>query len=78
MIQITAHAITRYIERVAPVSRDEALRAIMSHGKALEIASQLGNATVRDHGGVRYVVKDGHVVTVIGADCRFNHRAKAA
>jgi hypothetical protein len=74
MICITTHAIDRYVERVAPsCSRQEALAAIMSRKKALEAAADFaGNAsvTVRLADGVRFVLRDWHVLTTLGAEGR--------
>jgi len=77
-VRVSKHAITRYIERVAPVSREQAFNDIMSHRKALEAADAFGGCTVHSSDGARFVVEDGWVKTVLGADCKFNHPAKAA
>ena len=74
---VTGHAIDRYIERVAAVSREDALAAIMVHEDALELADKLGGCMVRSEDGVRYIVSGGAVVTVLGPQCRFNHPMKA-
>jgi hypothetical protein len=70
MIHITTHAIDRYIERVAPVSRPEAVAAIMARAKALQAAADFAgkaSVTVRLSDGVRFVLRDHHVLTTLGA-----------
>ncbi|MGE4307079.1 MAG: hypothetical protein AB7E24_23970 [Novosphingobium sp.] len=62
MIRVSAHAISRYRERVADVSYDEA-RAALSI-RAVECAAAFGAKFVRLAGGQRIVIENGVVVTV--------------
>ena len=65
-IHITAHAIERYIERVAPVTPDEAHAALDS--AAVRCAAEIGARFVRLHGGQRIVLQGCTVVTVMPSE----------
>ena len=65
MIEATTHAIDRYIERVAPVSRSEAHAALCS--QRMDMAAEFGAHYVKLGSGHRVVIKDGFVVTVLPA-----------
>jgi hypothetical protein len=68
MIHVTAHAIERFQQRVAPCCTvDEARAAIMSHAKAIESAADFGCEVVRCGGGERLVLDGTRVLTVYGA-----------
>lgn len=69
-VRVTKHAIDRYIERIAPVDRDEALRRISAHKPTLEIANEFGAPMVRDGDGVGYLVVGGWVRTVFAPGMR--------
>lgn len=75
MIHVTAHAVQRYQERIAPVSREEAMAAILSHGRALETAARFGAPCVRCGDGMRIVLADGHVTTVLAPEMRLGRAA---
>lgn len=66
MIHITAHAVSRYRERVEPVGYDEAYAALTS--PAVRAAFDFGARYVRLAGGQRIVIENGRVVTVLPAD----------
>jgi len=66
MIHVTAHAVSRYRERVEPVGYDEAVAALTS--PAVQAAFDFGARFVRLAGGQRIVIEDGRVVTVLPAD----------
>jgi hypothetical protein len=69
-LAVTRHAVDRYIERVAAVSHEAALAAIMSHERALEAAANFAgkaSVTVRLRDGVRFVICNHRVLTVLGA-----------
>ena len=74
MIEATIHAVDRYIERVAPVSREEAARVLTS--RRMEAAALFGAQYVRLGGGQRAVLKDGYVVTVLPAHAKRGYLAK--
>jgi len=65
-LHITQHAIERYIERVAPVTPDEAREALDC--PAVRTAAQIGARFVRLHGGQRIVLQGCTVVTVMPAE----------
>lgn len=68
-IHVTAHAIQRYQERVAPVSAAEAHKALST--RAIQASAEfVGNQTayVRLPTGQRVVIKDRIVVTVQPAE----------
>jgi len=64
MIQITTHAIQRFIERVHPCSYSEAREEIFSHARAIEAAASFGCAVVRCGGGERLILAGNRVVSV--------------
>ena len=68
MIEASVHAVDRYIERVAPVSRDEATRALTN--KRIEAAATFGARYVRLPTGHRIVIENGIVVTLLPRDAR--------
>ena len=68
-VHVTQHAIERYIERVAPVTPEQAAQAMDC--AAVRAAAEFGARFVRLHGGQRIAVQDWTVVTVLPAD---NHR----
>lgn len=79
---ITRHAVTRYIERIEPVTRAEAYRRIRSHARVIELAIAFGAHTVRTGDGAKLVlsgVTRVRVVTVFpkswfnGADLPISH-----
>jgi len=65
-VEITAHAIERYRERVADVSVDEARQALLS--PAVLQAAEFGAPYVRLGTGQRIVIANGAVVTVLPKD----------
>lgn len=68
-IHVTQHAVDRYIERVAPVTRDAAEAAIAAAERTIELAARFRAHTVRLGNGARLVitgVKQIRVVTVLG------------
>jgi len=65
-IHITAHAIERYIERVAPVTPDEAHAALDS--AAVRCAAEIGARFVRLGTGQRIVLQGHTVVTVMPSE----------
>ena len=71
MVHVTHHAIQRYVERVSPVTEDEARQALSS--KAIEIAADFGARFVRLATGQRICVRDHAVITVLPAE---NYRRK--
>ena len=66
VIKITAHAISRYRERVAPVDYDKAHAALSC--RAVHIAAAFGAKFVRIATGQRIVLEGDTVVTVMPAD----------
>lgn len=68
MIEATAHAIDRFIERVAPVTREEAARALSN--RRIDAAASFGAHYVRLGSGHRVVIQDGFVVTVLPTHCK--------
>lgn len=64
-MKITNHAILRYQERIAAVGIGEARRRILEHETVLTIAADFGAPVVRNSDGVRFVIKNGAVVTVL-------------
>lgn len=67
-IHVSSHAISRYRERVEPVSYDEAIKALSS--PAIEAAVRFGAGYVRLGTGQRVVIKLGAVITVLEAKFR--------
>lgn len=57
MLRVTAHALQRYRERVAPVSEEEALAAILSHITMINIALAFGAPCVRCPNGMRIMLR---------------------
>jgi hypothetical protein len=70
MIYVYPHAIDRFIERVAPVSREEARDCILSSAKAIEAAAGFGCSVVRLGSRARLILDGQNVVTVYGAEMR--------
>jgi hypothetical protein len=64
VIQVTAHAIQRFMERVAPVGWDEARAAILSHASSIEVAARFNCAIVKLGDGSRLALDGERVVTV--------------
>lgn len=64
--QVTHHACCRFIERVEAVSFEEAEARIRSFGPAIERAIGFRSSTVKLGNGVRIIVDQGRVVTVLG------------
>lgn len=64
-VHITAHAIDRYIERVAPVERAEAHSRIAAAGRAIEFAAAFGGHTVRLGSGAKLVIRGVGRVRVV-------------
>lgn len=60
---VTAHAINRYIERVAPVARDKAESALSS--PAFDTAAKFGARCVILGTGHRAILQGWRVVTVL-------------
>lgn len=82
MIYVYPHAIDRFIERVSPVSREEAKASILSHSKAIEAAAGFGCSVVRLDNRARLVLDGENVITVYGAEmrprqCRNPYRVRA-
>ena len=73
-IYVSKHAIDRYRERVAPVSRAE-IRRILS-GPAIERAIAFAARFVRLGTGHRVCLVDNRVVTVLPKDAPNNLRAR--
>jgi hypothetical protein len=68
MIHITAHAIQRFIERVAKVSVQDARERLSS--PAVIAAAKFGAHYVRLGTGQRIVIQDGKVITVLPSEHR--------
>ena len=66
MIHVSPHAIERFIERVLPLSWDEAREAILAHAPAFEKAAAFHCEVVRCGDGSRFVLDGCRVVTVYG------------
>lgn len=64
-LHVTSHAVERYIERVAAVSRHEADQALRS--KAIQAAAEFGASCVRLATGQRIVLDGCSVITVLPA-----------
>ncbi len=81
MIRVTDHALVRFLERAGGLDVD-ALRAVLAASleRAATAAASIGarRCTVIVD-GLRYVIEDGHLVTVLDASMRFGevHRAPA-
>lgn len=73
MVTVSAHAISRYRERVSPVDYDAALAALST--RAIEAAADFGAHIVRLAGGQRVVIEEQTVVTVLPAE---NYRKQIA
>jgi len=73
-IEVTWHAIQRWIERVEPgLTLAEAREHIMAHSRALEAAASIGCSSVRLSCGSRLIL-DGHkVVTIYPPQPRILH-----
>ena len=65
MIRVTRHALARYQQRIARVGMREARRRILEHSPALEAATAFGAPCVRNSDGVRFLLRDGYVTTVL-------------
>jgi hypothetical protein len=65
-VHVTIHAIERYIERVAPVTPEQAATALDS--PAVRCAAEIGARFVRLHGGQRIVLQGWTVVTVMPSE----------
>lgn len=65
MIRVTKHAIERWIERIAPVSKESARASILSHSRTLNLAVAFGSGTVKLGDGTRLVLSGNAVVTVL-------------
>lgn len=68
-VHVTEHAIDRYLERVAPVGREQARSIIQSAEPAFEFATRFGAHVVHLRCGGKAVLRRRdriHVVTVIG------------
>ncbi len=71
-VRITHHAVDRYVERVAPVSRAEAARAMHAADRAIETAAAFGARIVRLSSGARLICRGRdpvRVVTVLERGC---------
>lgn len=64
MIHVSRHAAKRYRERVCQCSNADARAAILSHGRALELAVAIGAKIVRLGDGSRLLLDGSTVVTV--------------
>jgi hypothetical protein len=64
MIYIHPHAVTRFQERVAPVSYDDARAEILSHAKAIECAASFGCQIIKLGNGARLIIDGENVITV--------------
>lgn len=67
MIFVYPHAVTRFIERVAPVTREDAKAAILSHERAIRKAAEFRCSTVRLGDGSRLILDGENVVTVLAS-----------
>lgn len=65
-VHVTTHAIERYIERVAPVTPEQAAQAMDC--PAVRAAAEFGARFVRLAGGQRIVLQEWTVTTVLPAD----------
>lgn len=63
---ITAHAVSRYRERVEPVDFDTACARLSTD--RIRTAITFGARMIRLGGGQRLIIKDGAIVTVTSAD----------
>jgi hypothetical protein len=70
-VHVTAHAIDRYIERIAPVERGEAYAVMISAEAAILRAAAFGGHVVRIASGAKLIITGRsqiRVVTVLRAD----------
>jgi hypothetical protein len=75
MIRVTQHALDRYRERIAPVSEEEARDAILAHITVINIALAFGAPCVRCGDGMRLLMKDGAITTVLAPEMRLGRVA---
>ena len=68
MIRVSAHAVSRYRERVADVPETEAVEAMRS--PAVQAAADFGAPYVRLATGQRIAIENGVVVTVLPKELR--------
>jgi hypothetical protein len=64
-VHITNHAIDRFIERVAPVSRAEAARIMLAAERAIETAAAFGGRIVRLPSGARLICRGKPQIRVV-------------
>lgn len=67
---ITAHALERYVERVEPVSYDQAVERLYASRHAVLAAESIGCQSVRLGNGARLVLQGATIVTVYPSDRR--------
>lgn len=65
-MSVTAHAIERWIERVAPVAWAEAEAAMLAAAPIVDRAAAIGCSVVIIGNGARLVLDGATVVTVLG------------
>lgn len=69
-MRVSSHAVSRFRERVAPVSYEEAYRALSTQAaRAIAFAGQ-AQCFVRLPGGQRMVIQNEVVVTVLSSNKR--------
>lgn len=66
LVEITEHAIDRWIERVECVHRCDARAAMLKHERVIRIAADFGAHFVKVRPRVRLVLRGLSVVTVFG------------
>ena len=64
-VHVTHHAVDRYIERIAPVGRDQAVAIIRSAERAIEQAAAFGAHVVRLGNGAKLVLRGVDRIRVI-------------
>ena len=69
MCIVTTHAAQRYVERVEPVSIDEARAKLTAAAKVVNGAARFGATTVIMGNGARLVLKGDVVATVLPKRC---------
>jgi len=75
MIQVSAHAVQRFQERIAAVDAAEARRRILQHEPAMLVAVRFGARCVLCPNGMRLILKGSFVTTVFGREMRLGRSA---
>lgn len=64
-VHVTEHAIDRYIERIAPIGRDQARAVMQSAEGIIQAAANIGVHTVRLGNGAKLVLRGTDRVRII-------------